>query len=128
MRPTYKQLRAMDNIYLSRPVPLAKADLSKSFVYQRGLGVFYVPFGHHPGAIAMLFALNNGFDNGIDACEALGLEYSQGATIRWLRETPGAAYKSSVGRRIRAGKIENMSAAELRYFADADFLCDGEED
>ncbi len=116
---TDKQFWAMCDAHMSRPVPLNDADLSRPFVYQRGYGVFYVPGGCHPAAMSLLLAFNHGYLNAIDLASELNLEYSSATADRWLEETPGAAFKSSVGKRIQAGKL---SLSELRAFGEVDFV------
>lgn len=106
------------------PLPLAEADLSKPFVYERRWGVFYVPFGHHPGAMSLLLAFQHGLRDGIDAAERLGLSYSDGTADHWLEHTPGAAFRSSVGKTIQIGRWGGLSPLERRYFAGATAIFD----
>lgn len=53
---TDEQWWAMCDAHMSLPVPLAKADLTKPFVYERRFGLFYVPFGFHHRAMSLLLA------------------------------------------------------------------------
>lgn len=103
---------------MSHPVPLAEADLSKPFVYERRYGVFYVPGGMHQSAMSFLLALQQGCEDGIDAAEKLGLSYSDGTADRWLEHTPGAAFRSSVGKRVQVGSGKGLTVQERRLFGD----------
>ena len=100
----------------SDPIPLEKADLSRSFVYERQHGVFYVPGGMHPSTMSLLLALQYGCQDGIDVAEKLKIEYSSGTADSWLQNTPGAAFRSSVGRRIQVATVRGLTILERRLF------------
>lgn len=117
---TEKQWWRMCDVGLHLPTPLAEADLSRPFVYERRYGVFYVPGGHHPGAMSFLLALQHGCDSGMDVAEKLKLEYSSGTADYWLEHTPGAAFRSSVGKRIQVATGRGLTVQERRLFGDFD--------
>ena len=106
---------------MSDPEPLATADLSRPFVYERAHGVFYVPGGRHPSAMSFLLALQHGCDDGIDVAEKLNIDYSSETAEYWLMNTPGAAFRSSVGRRIQVSTGRGLTVLERRLFGD--FVC-----
>lgn len=101
---------------LSDPIPLRQADLAKPFVYERRFGLFYVPGGYHPGAMSFLLALQHDCDKGIQVAEKLGLKHTSGTADHWLQHTPGAAFRSSVGRCIQVGSAKGLSVLERRQF------------
>lgn len=109
---------AMCDAHLSLPVPLAEADLSKPFVYERSRGVFYVPGGYHPSAMSILLAFQHGLTCGIDVAEKLKLEFSSGTADYWLEHTPGAAFRSSVGRCVVVGSTKGLTIQERRLFGE----------
>ena len=117
-----KQWWKMDSANMSYPVPLAKADLSKPFVYDREFGVFYVPCGYHQSAMSLLLAFKHGCKDGVDVAEKLNLEYSSGTADYWLENTQGAAFRSSVGEKIQAGKKGNLTVIERRIFGDVQYI------
>jgi len=101
------------------PVPLGEADLTRPFVYERRWGVFYVPMGMHPSAMSLLLAFQYGLTKGLKVAERLSLDYSDETADYWLKHTPGAAFRSSVGKRIQVGSFSNMTVQERRAFSDA---------
>lgn len=104
---------------MSEPVALGQADLTRPFVYERKHGVFYVPGGMHPGAMSFLLALQHGLPSGVAVAESLGLRYSSGTAEHWLEHTPGAAFRSSVGKHIQIATGRDLTALERRLFANA---------
>lgn len=106
--------------FMSEPVALQHAELFRPFVYERQYGVFYVPGGMHPNAMSLLLALRHGCDDGIEVAEKLKLEYSSGTADYWLEHTPGAAFRSSVGKRIQVATGRGLTALERRAFGDFD--------
>jgi hypothetical protein len=103
---------------MSDPVALQLADLTRPFVYERAYGVFYVPGGMHASAMSFLLALQHGCEHGIEVAEKLKLKYSSGTADHWLEHTPGAAFKSSVGRRIQVATGRNLTVQERRLFGE----------
>lgn len=103
---------------LELPRPLAEADLSRPFVYERRFGVFYVPGGQHSGAMSYLLALQHDCKDGVQVAEKLKLTYSSGTAEYWLEHTPGAAFKSSVGTRVQVATGRGLTAQERRLFGD----------
>ena len=99
-------------------VPLAKADLSRPFVYERRFGVFYVPAGRHLLAMSLLLALQNECETGVEVACHLKLEYPGDTADCWLKNTPGAAFKSSVGKRIQVATGRGLTALERRLFGE----------
>ena len=66
VRPfTDEQWWSMCDAHMSLPEPLAKADLTRPFVYARRYGVFYVPSGHHQHAMSILLAFRHGHTKGL---------------------------------------------------------------
>lgn len=119
---TDPQWWSMCDANMSEPVPLARADLTKPFVYDRKYGVFYVPSGFHQTAMSVLLAFHHGLVKGVDVSQKLKLRYSEGTSDEWLRTIPGTCFKSSVGKRVNAGKRANLSAVEKRFFIDIEYL------
>lgn len=106
---------------MSLPVPLEQADLSRPFVYERQHGVFYVPFGKHQRSMSFLLALQHGCDSGVEVAQKLGLDYPELTADHWLEHTPGAAFRSSVGKCNQIGSSKGMTPLERRLLAPA--LC-----
>ncbi len=113
-----KQWWKMCDAQMSLPVPLSKADLTRSFVYDRDFGVFYVQFGNHQVAMSLLLAWQHGCDDGIDVGEKLSLNFSGETADHWLEFTPGAAFLSSVGKRIQVATGKGLTVQERRLFGD----------
>lgn len=113
---------AMCDQNMGLPVPLAQADLSLPFVYERRWGVFYVPMGHHQLAMTLLLAWQYGHEDLHRIAEALNLRLSDETADHWLLTTPGAAFRSSVGKSIWVGSFKGMTVAERRAFAGAKTL------
>lgn len=101
---------------MSLPVHISKADLSRPFVYDRSFGVFIVPFGKHQLAMSLLLAWQHGCKSGMAVGEKLSIEFSGETADRWLRDTPGAAFLSSVGKRIQVGTGKGLTVQERRLF------------
>jgi hypothetical protein len=118
---TDPQWWAMCDFHMGLPVPLAEADLTRPFVYERRWGVFYVPMGMHRGAMSLLLAFQHGLTGGIAVAERLGLDYSEGTADHWLQHTPGAAMLSSQGTQILVGTGRGLTPLERRRFGA--FLC-----
>lgn len=120
--PTDEQWWKMCDAHMSLPVPLHTADLSHPFVYDRELGVFYVPFGYHQMAMALLLAFTIDEVDVIDAGEKLGLNYSNGSmSDSWLSRK-GRCFKSSVSAKVYAGYRGNLNIAEIRIFKDVEYI------
>lgn len=117
-----EQWWSMCDACMSMPVPLAQADLSKPFVYDRQYGVFYVPMGYHQTAMSVLLAFQHGLTKGVDVSEKLELRYSEGTADEWLRATPGACFRSSVGKKVQAGQRGSLSVIERRIFGEVEYL------
>lgn len=104
----------MCDVHMSLPEPLAKADLTRPFVYDRRYGVFYVPSGYHQHAMSILLAFRHGHTKGIAVAEHLGLEFSHETADEWLRTTPGACFLNSAGKSVLAGNRDSLSIIERR--------------
>lgn len=118
---TDRQWNKYAEFNMSDPVPLGEADLTKSFVYERRHGVIYVPGGMHVSAMSLLLALQHDCEDGIAVAEKLKLKYSSGTADHWLEHTPGAAFRSSVGKRIQVATGRGLTIQERRLFGD--FAC-----
>lgn len=121
---TDPQWWAMCDANMSLPVPLAKADLTKPFVYERRFGVFYVPGGFHQTAMSLLLAFQHDLTSGVDVSEKLKLKYSDGTSEYWLTHTPGACFRSSVGKKVQAGRKGSLTVMEWRRFGDVSYVLD----
>lgn len=100
---------------MSDPVPLSQADLTKPFVYERRWGVFYTPPGYHQHAMGLLLAWQHACHKVIPVTEKLGIAYD-GAADYWLAHTPGAAFRSSVGKTIQVASLKGLTIQERRLF------------
>jgi hypothetical protein len=98
----------------TEPVVLGRADLTRSFIYARDYGVFYCGAGSHQIAMSLLLAFQHGCEDGCDVAEKLGLEYPNATADRWLDETPGAAFLSSVGQKVQTKRSGSLTAIERR--------------
>lgn len=107
----------MCDCHMSDPVPLGEADLSRPFVYERRWGVFYVPFGYHQSAMGLLLAWQHGCHKVWQVTERLGIAHD-GAADYWLQHTPGAAFRSSVGKRVQVATPKGLTVQERRLFGD----------
>lgn len=112
--------RMVDN-HMGRPVPLHRADLTRSFIYDRTWGVFYCGGGSHPTALALLLAFHMGSLEPVDTAEELGVEYSAGAADYLLKNYPGTCYHSTVDAKIIAGRRGSLNPMELRLLAYYDY-------
>lgn len=109
---------------VSEPQPLHLADLSVPFVYDRAVGVIHCGAGKHRLAMSLLLAFAQGCESGIEVGEHLGLDFPDETADRWLEITPGAAFRSSVGRKIQAGKRSHLTLIEKRWLGDIQYLFD----
>lgn len=112
----------MCDLNMSEPVTLAKADLSKPFVYCRQYGLFYVPMGHHQAAMSLLLAFAHGVRDGIDVANLLGLDFPSETADLWLERTPGTAFKSAVSKSVYAWRPDNLTVIEKRMFGPINYL------
>jgi len=119
---TEMQWWAMCDANMGLPVPLREADMSRPFVYERAHGVFYVPMGSHQHAMSVLLAFQHGLCKGLEVAEKLALEFSHGTADHWLESTPGAAFRSSVGKKVQAGKPGNLTVIERRRLGVVEYL------
>lgn len=121
---TDEQWWSMCDVHLDLPVPLAKADLLRPFIYDRKWGVFYCPPGLHLSGMSLLLAFHMGLNKGVDVAEQLKVEYSCGSADYYLERTSGTCFKSSVSRAIKAGRRGSLSPMELRILGAVDYLFD----
>lgn len=119
---TEEQWWAMCDANMGLPLPLNEADLSKPFVYERAHGVFYVPRGSHQHAMSVLLAFQHDLHKGVDVAKKLSLVFSSGTADHWLQNTPGAAFRSSVGKRVLVGKRGSLTVMERRRLGDVEYL------
>jgi hypothetical protein len=104
----------MVDVGIGKPIPLSIADLTKSFIYQRGWGVSYVNPGCHRSAMTLLFTFHKGYDRvnlmldseNFDSSNGLQLSADAWATL------PGIAWRSSVGKSI---EYNDLNASEMIY-------------
>jgi hypothetical protein len=104
------------------PQPLHLADLSLPFVYYRPVGVMHCGAGKHRLAMSILLAFAQGYASGVEVSEHLGLDFPDETADRWLEITPGAAFRSSVGRKVLAGKPGSLTGIERRWLGDIQYL------
>lgn len=104
------------------PAPLHLADLTAPFVYDRMIGVIYCAAGRHRLAMSLLLAFRHGCNSGPEVAEKLGLDFPDDTADRWLEETPGAAFRSSVGRKVQTGKRSSLTVIERRWLGDVEYL------
>ncbi|RZJ02003.1 MAG: hypothetical protein EOO54_26865 [Haliea sp.] len=105
-------------------LPLHHAELHRPFVYLREAGVFYCSAGRHRLAMSLLLAFAHGYDDAAEAAEAMDLDFPDATADCWLEHTPGAAFRSSVGRRVQAGKRAHLTQIEKHWFGDIVYLFD----
>lgn len=127
MKLNEQQLKTLQycDFSVSHPVFLLEADLSRPFVYDRKFGLFYVGSGNHPHIMSMLLAFHNGFDEqygALDYADSVGLRWSSETADRYLETIKGTAFKSSVHDTIFAGKRNNLSPSERKFFGDVKYL------
>lgn len=120
--PSEAQWWAMCDANMSEFYPLAKADIARPFVYQRGKGVSYVPFGQHRTAMSLLLAFHEGCARGLDVAQKLDLQYSCGTADFWLEEVLGTAFRSSVGKKVIAWNPQNLTAIERRILGEIEYI------
>jgi hypothetical protein len=121
---TPQQWQALLEAGVKDPQPLHLADLSVPFVYDRAVGVFHCDAGKHRLAMSLLLAFAHGCESGIAVGEHLGLDFPDETADRWLEITSGAAFRSSVGRKIQAGKRSHLTMIEKRWLGDIQYLFD----
>jgi hypothetical protein len=106
---------------MGMPVPLNKADLSESFVYDRKFGVFPVGRCYHQFVMATLQAWNLGKEDYLDIeKEEVGSKRHHfdvyDISDFYLTNTVGTCYLSSISSTVQAGKKGNLNSRELDYF------------
>lgn len=121
---TPQQWQALLDAGVTEPQPLHLADLSVPFVYHRAVGVIHCGAGKHRLAMSLLLAFAHGFGSGIEAGEHLGLDFPDETADRWLETTLGAAFRSSVGRKVQAGKRSHLTMVEKRWLGEIQYLFD----
>lgn len=121
---TPQQWQALLDAGAKEPQPLHLADLSLPFIYYRPAGVIHCGAGKHRLAMSILLAFAHGYGSGIEVGEHLGLDFPDETADRWLENTPGAAFRSSVGRKVQAGKRVHLTLIEKRWLGDVQYLFD----
>lgn len=117
---TDAQWGAMCSVHLGLPEPLARADLSSPFVYDRKWGVFACPDGYHQAAMGLLLAFHHGETDRLAVAARLGLDVPYGAADHYLANTRGTAFKSSVGvRAVSTWGASSLSVVEKRLLGPA---------
>lgn len=119
---------AMCDVGMSFPVPLAKADLTKEFVYDRRYGVFHCGFGKHQHVMSLLLAWDQGVDNylKIDHKKLNLSDWEAGEASSYadyyLINTKGTCFLSSQSESIFVGKRGNLNGMESDYLAPVKYL------
>jgi hypothetical protein len=121
---TSGQWQTLQDAGAGEPQPLHLADLSLPFVYYRPVGVMHCGAGKHRLAMSILLAFAQGYGSGVEVSEHLGLDFPDETADRWLEITPGAAFRSSVGRKAQAGKRTHLTMIEKRWLGDIQYLFD----
>lgn len=106
------------------PFELTEEAITHGFVYDREYGLFYVSFGHHPLAMANILAWHEGFDNAAQAYQSTALKEklktnridSQKMAEYWIENYPGAAFLSSVAKKIVVNDFSLLTAQEAALF------------
>lgn len=120
--PTDEQWWKMCDCHMSDAVELSTADINRPFVYQRDVGLFYVPFGMHHAAMSLLYAFHHGYKDAIDAAEGLGISYIDNhLSDAFLETIPGTCYLTGVilksaERSIVTQNSRSLNAVERRIF------------
>jgi hypothetical protein len=110
---TQERFWAACDAKMSRPVELRKADLNKPFVYDREFGFFYVNFGYHQQAMALLYAWHKGFDRSGDLMIANGWRDSSKAADALMEDYDGIAMKSGVTSMVKKAEVMAFSPSKL---------------
>jgi hypothetical protein len=114
---TEDQWYAMCSAHLSMPEPLAKADRTKPFIYDRKWGVFHCPFGHHTSGMRVLLGFHLG--EKIDPIQMSAFD----AADLYLEKIPGTAFLSGVGSRlVRAWSPDSLTVVEKRLLGPIDYI------
>lgn len=121
---TPEQWQMLVDAGAAEPQPLHLADLSLPFVYYRPVGVFHCGAGKHRLAMSVLLAFAHNCASGVEVGEHLKLDFPDETADRWLEITPGAAFRSSVGRKVQAGKRAHLTLIEKRWLGDIQYLFD----
>lgn len=114
---TDEQWFKMCDLDMSMPVPLANADLTKPFVYDRAFGVFSAP-SNHQFIMSLLLAWQHSCPSGLLVGAKLGLSFPWETADTWLLNTPGAAFLSSVSSQISVATGKGLTPEERRLFRD----------
>lgn len=117
---TDAQWHAMCDAGLGMPQSLARADVARTFVYDRRWGVFPCESGYHQAAMGLLLAFHHGKVNRLEVAQKLGLDVPYGAADYYLANTPGTAFRSSVGARaVSTWGAASLTAVERRLLGPA---------
>ena len=127
MRLTDEQLNTLrySDFNVSRPVDLRDADLSKAFVYDRTYGFFYVGIGNHPHIMSMLLAFHHGYNDkygALQMADELGIRWSSDTADMFLKTIIGSAFRSSQSAIVYAGKRNNLTQSERKFFGEVKYL------
>ena len=126
MEVTDEKLYQLVDYKLSNPISLEDGNLTKSFLYDRKFGFFYVSGGNHQLAMALFFSWHKGFLNPHELYESeeykeiksTGIGRFEALADKYIDEIKGTCFKSSVSRYIIGGKIENFNKYEMEMFED----------
>lgn len=121
---TEENLSLLVNHNMSRPITLERANLTKSFVYDRKFGFFYVAGGNHNIAMSFLYAMHHGFNDVHKMCEHPDFSHMKGRCSscfdeiadRYISEIEGVCFKSSVSNYILGGSPSQINRREMTFF------------
>lgn len=109
---------------MSSPITLESANLTKSFVYDRKFGFFYVAGGSHNIAMSFLYAMHHGFNDIHKMFEHPDFSNMKGRgsiclgeiSDRYISEIEGVCFKSSVSNYILGGSPSHINRREMTFF------------
>lgn len=98
--------------YASMPIPLREFDMSYPFVYDRRYGIFRCNFSCHQILMATIYEWEHGE-------QARTYNFPFDIADRYIIETPGTSFMSSVGGRgVVVGRLKNLNLSERRFFGE----------
>jgi hypothetical protein len=104
-----------------RPMALAAFDLTKPFVFFRKYGIFPVNHGHHQQVMALLYAWEHDYHCPYDMIRDKKIREISTLADAFLEELDGTAFRSSVGKKVVAGKRTSLTTIEKRKFGEISY-------